>query len=93
MKAIWDGVVLADSDETIIVEGNHYFPPDSVRREFLEPSDMRTACSWKGEASYYDIVVDGKHNPNGAWYYPEPSEQARQMKDYVAFWHGVTVMD
>lgn len=91
MKAVWQGVTLAESDKTIIVEGNHYFPPDSVDRQYFEESDVHTTCPWKGVASYYDIVVDGERNQAGAWYYPEPLEAAAQIRDYVAFWHGVSV--
>ena len=91
-KAVWNGVVIADSDQTIEVEGNQYFPPESIRREFLAQSTTHTRCPWKGLASYYDIVVDGKTNRDGAWYYPAPSEAASQIKDHLAFWHGVRVM-
>lgn len=91
MKAIWNGAVLAESDETIVVEGNHYFPPDSIRWEYFRPSDTHTTCPWKGVASYYDIVVGGKTNADAAWYYPEPKDAARQIKGYVAFWRGVQV--
>ncbi|MCP2261668.1 Uncharacterized conserved protein, DUF427 family [Streptoalloteichus tenebrarius] len=91
--AQWNGVVLAESDDTVIVEGNHYFPIDSVRREYLVESDTTTFCPWKGEASYYSVVVDGARNEDAAWYYPEPKDAARQIKDHVAFWHGVTVTD
>ncbi len=90
-KAIWKGVVLADSDRCEVVEGNQYFPPDAVKREFLAPSAMQTVCSWKGTASYYDVVVDGERNPDAAWYYADPKPAARQIKDYIAFWHGVKV--
>ncbi|MEO6796855.1 MAG: DUF427 domain-containing protein [Candidatus Dormibacter sp.] len=91
-KAVWNGVVIADSDQTIEVEGNQYFPPESIRREFLAQSTTHTRCPWKGLAGYYDIVVDGKTNRDGAWYYPAPSEAASQIKDHLAFWHGVRVM-
>jgi uncharacterized protein (DUF427 family) len=91
MKAIWNSAVLADSDQTIVIEGNHYFPPDSVKRQCLEHSDTHTFCPWKGEASYYDVVVNGEINRDAAWYYPEPKPAAAQIKDHVAFWHGVTV--
>jgi uncharacterized protein (DUF427 family) len=91
MKAIWNGAVLAESDETIIVEGNHYFPPDSVNREYLRESDYHTTCPWKGLASYYDVVVDDKVNKNAAWYYPAPKEAAKHITGYVAFWRGVAV--
>jgi uncharacterized protein (DUF427 family) len=90
-KAIWSDTVIAESDETIIVEGNHYFPFESVNQDFLRPSEQHTTCYWKGVASYYDIEVDGKINRGGAWYYPDPSDAAKQIKDYVAFWKGVKV--
>lgn len=91
MKAIWHNEVLAESDDTIAVEGNHYFPPDAINREYFRQSDTHTTCPWKGEASYYDIVVNGNANKDAAWYYPEPKEAARQIKDYIAFWRGVRV--
>jgi uncharacterized protein (DUF427 family) len=91
MKAIWHNEVLAESDKTIVIEGNHYFPAASVRREFFRPSNTHTTCPWKGEASYYDIVVDEAVNHDAAWYYPEPKTAAEQIKDYVAFWRGVSV--
>jgi uncharacterized protein (DUF427 family) len=91
MKAIWHNEVLAESDKTIVIEGNHYFPAASVRREFFRPSNTHTTCPWKGEASYYDIVVDEAVNHDAAWYYPEPKTAAEQIKDYVAFWRGVRV--
>ena len=90
-KAVWNDVVLAESDETVVVEGNHYFPPDSVKKEYLQETDSHTTCFWKGLASYYSIEVDGKTNDNAAWYYPEPSDAAQNIKDYVAFWKGVRV--
>ena len=90
-KAIWAGTVLAESDKTIEVEGNLYFPWDSVKSEYFKPSQHHTVCPWKGTASYYDIAVNGKTNRDAAWYYPEPSKAANQIKNYVAFWRGVTV--
>jgi uncharacterized protein (DUF427 family) len=90
-KAIWNGAVLAESNNTIVVEGNQYFPPDAVKRQFFKSSDTHTTCPWKGLASYYDVEVDGKVNKDAAWYYPNPKEAAQQIKDYVAFWHGVQV--
>jgi uncharacterized protein (DUF427 family) len=90
-KATWNGRVLAESDDTVIVEGNHYFPIDSVKREYLADSDTHTICPWKGEASYYTVRVDSQENPDAAWYYPEPKEAAAQIKDRVAFWRGVKV--
>jgi uncharacterized protein (DUF427 family) len=91
MKAIWHNEVLAESDKTIVIEGNHYFPAASIRREFFRHSNTHTTCPWKGEASYYDIVVDEAVNHDAAWYYPEPKTAAEQIKDYVAFWRGVRV--
>ena len=91
VKAIWNGVVLAESDQTVIVEGNHYFPPDSIRREYLKDSASHTTCVWKGKASYYDVEVEGKVNHDAAWYYPETSALARRIENYVSFWHGVTI--
>ena len=90
-QARWNGTVIADSDETVVVEGNQYFPVESVVASNLQPSETHTTCHWKGEASYYDVVVDGKVNSDAAWYYPEPSEAAANIKDRIAFWHGVTV--
>jgi uncharacterized protein (DUF427 family) len=90
-KATWEGTVIAESDKTIEVEGNQYFPPDSIHVDLLQPSDYHTTCAWKGKASYYDVVVNGKKNANAAWYYPEPSRAALHIKDYVAFWRGVRV--
>jgi uncharacterized protein (DUF427 family) len=91
VRAVWKGQVLAESDKTVVVEGNHYFPPDAVRREFFAPSDTHTVCPWKGLASYYTVNVDGATNSDAAWYYPEPKKEAAQIRDHVAFWHGVTV--
>lgn len=90
-KAVWNGQVIADSDETIVVEGNHYFPVNAVNQEFLEQSDSHTRCYWKGVASYYDVVVDGERARDGAFYYPDPSQAAKDIKDRVAFWRGVRV--
>jgi uncharacterized protein (DUF427 family) len=90
-KAIWENTVLAESDQTIEVEGNQYFPPSSVKREYFKPSDKHTVCPWKGTASYFDVEVNGKRNGGAAWYYPEPKPAAKQIKDYVAFWRGVQV--
>lgn len=91
--AIWNNAVLAESDETIVVEGNHYFPPESVRREYLRESDTRTICGWKGTANYYDVVVEGRVNEGAAWYYSEPKPAAAEMRNYVAFWKGVDVQN
>lgn len=93
MKATWKNKVIAESNETVVVEGNHYFPPDSVRQEHLQPSTTHTTCPWKGEASYYDVVVDGQINGDAAWYYQEPKPAAAEIKDHIAFWRGVTVED
>jgi len=90
-KAIWNGAVLAESDRCEVVEGNQYFPPDAVRREYLKPSATHTTCPWKGVASYYDVVVNGETNRDAAWYYPEPKAAARNITGYVAFWRGVKV--
>ncbi|MCF8373151.1 MAG: DUF427 domain-containing protein [Bacteroidales bacterium] len=93
MKASWNGKVVAESDKTINIEGNQYFPPDSVNKEFLSSSETHTVCHWKGTASYYDLVVDGKTNKDAAWYYPETSNLAKNIKGYIAFWHGVEVAE
>ena len=90
-KAIWNGAVLADSDCCELVEGNHYFPADAVRREYLRPSENHTVCPWKGTASYYDVVVDGRTNADAAWYYPDPKPAARNIAGWIAFWRGVHV--
>lgn len=89
--ARWNDEVIAESDQTTIVEGNHYFPINSVREEFLRPSEMQTHCPWKGDASYYTLDVNGEKNEDAAWYYPEPKRAAVQIKDHVAFWRGVEV--
>ncbi len=91
MKAVWNGTVIAQSDRTEVVEGNHYFPADSVRPEYLKTSEKHTLCPWKGTASYYTVVVDGKENPDAAWFYSDPKPAAKQIKDHVAFWRGVEV--
>ncbi len=91
MKAIWNDVVLAESNDTIVIEGNNYFPPDAVKKEFLKNSDKHTTCPWKGEASYYTIQINSKENTDAAWFYPHPKEAAAEIKDYVAFWKGVQV--
>jgi uncharacterized protein (DUF427 family) len=90
-KAIWNGTVLAKSDQTIMVEGNHYFPPASVNWQYFKPSETHTICPWKGEASYYNVDVNGQVNKDAAWYYPAPKDAAKQIKDHVAFWRGVRV--
>src|SRR6202171_4170364 len=91
MKAVWNGATLAESDKTIVVEGNHYFPPSAVTRELFKPSDTPPPCHWKGHASYYTVAVDGETNRDAAWFYPDPMPEAAEIKDYVAFWHGVKV--
>jgi len=91
VKAIWNGAVLAESDQCEVVEKNYYFPPETVKRKYLKESDKYTVCAWKGQASYYNIEVDGETNQDAAWYYPEPSDRASHIKDYVAFWKGVEV--
>ena len=90
-KATWNGIVLAESDRCEVVEGNLYFPPDSIHREYFEPSDHQTQCSWKGTASYYTLNVKGQTNPNAAWYYADPKSAAANIKGYIAFWKGVQV--
>ena len=90
-KATWNGAVLAESDRCEVVEGNQYFPPDAINRAYFKASETHTVCSWKGTASYYDVVVDGRVNEGAAWYYPAPSEAASKIKDHVAFWRGVRV--
>lgn len=92
MKAIWNDTIIAESDDTVVVEGNHYFPQSALHKEYLRPSDHRSLCFWKGRASYYDIVVDGQVNRNAAWYYPQPWPAAASIKGRVAFWHGVRVV-
>ncbi|MEM1259398.1 MAG: DUF427 domain-containing protein [Bacteroidota bacterium] len=91
MKAVWNGKVLAESDETKVIEGNHYFPPESINKAFFKSSETHTTCPWKGVASYYTLHVEGKENKDAAWYYPETSELAKQIKGYVAFWKGVAI--
>jgi uncharacterized protein (DUF427 family) len=90
-KAIWEGAVLAESGKVEMVEGNAYFPAESVHRQYLKPSNTTTTCPWKGKASYYTVEVNGKTNTDAAWYYPEPSKAAAQIKDHVAFWRGVKI--
>jgi uncharacterized protein (DUF427 family) len=90
-KASWNGKVIAESDETEVMEGNQYFPPETVNRDYLQPSDTHTLCPWKGTASYYNVVVDGQVKKDAAWYYPEPKDAAKRIKDHVAFYRGVTV--
>jgi uncharacterized protein (DUF427 family) len=91
MKATWNDTVVAESDKTVVVEGNHYFPPETINKEYFQPSNTHTTCPWKGEASYYTVVVNGKTNEDAAWYYPQPKDAAAEIKDHVAFWRGVKV--
>jgi len=90
-KAIWNGAVIAESERTEIVEGNHYFPPEALRTEYFRPSDTRTVCPWKGVAHYYTVVADGKTNADAAWYYPDPKPAARNIAGRIAFWKGIRV--
>ena len=91
MKAVWKNTVIAESDDTVMVEGNHYFPEASVKREYISFSNHKTSCAWKGQASYYVINVNGEVNPDAAWYYAEPKEAAANIKGRVAFWKGVQI--
>jgi len=90
-RAVWKGAVIAESDRTVVVEGNHYFPKSSVRTDYLRPSETHTICAWKGTASYYDIEVNGQRNTDAAWFYANPKAAAAQIKDHIAFWKGVRV--
>lgn len=92
MKAVWNGVVVAESDDTVVVEGNHYFPRDALKRDYVVPSNHRSTCGWKGEAQYLSLLVDGDLNRDAVWFYPQPSEAAASIKDRVAFWKGVQVL-
>ena len=92
-RAIWNGTVIAESNKTEVVDGNHYFPADSIHRQFFVDSSTHSTCGWKGTANYYTIEVDGKQNPDAAWYYPETKPEADNIRGYVAFWKGVTVED
>jgi uncharacterized protein (DUF427 family) len=93
MRAIWNDQVIAESTETVVVEGNHYFPTESVNMEFMKAASNTTVCAWKGTAHYYDVVVNGQSNAGAAWYYPEPKEKAAHILDHIAFWRGVTVSE
>jgi uncharacterized protein (DUF427 family) len=93
MKAIWNEKVLAESDDTIVVEGNHYFPEGSINKQYFAPSETHTVCGWKGTASYYDVVVGGETNKDAAWFYPEAKDAAKEIENYVAFWKGVKVSE
>ncbi|KAF3887055.1 MULTISPECIES: DUF427 domain-containing protein [Nostocales] len=90
-KAIWNGAVIAESNDTVVVEGNHYFPPSAVNKEYFKESDTHTTCPWKGVASYYSIEVDGQLNKDAAWYYPSAKDKAKNIEGYIAFWRGVKV--
>ena len=91
MKAVWNNQIIAESEETVVVEGNHYFPPSSINKSFFKETETHTICPWKGQASYYTLEVDGKENKDAAWYYPQASELAKNIEGYVAFWNGVSV--
>jgi uncharacterized protein (DUF427 family) len=93
MQAVWNDTVIAKSDDTVVVEGNHYFPPDSIHAEYFKPSATTSVCPWKGTASYYTVEVNGKQNSDAAWYYPEAKQAAEQIQGRVAFWKGITVSD
>jgi len=93
MRAIWKSEVIAESENTVVVEGNHYFPPESVNKEYLKSSQTTTVCPWKGTAHYYSILVGGEENRDAGWYYPDPKEAAAEIKDHVAFWRGVDVQE
>ena len=93
MKAIWNGEVIAESDDTIVIEGNHYFPPESVKKDFLKSSETQSTCPWKGQASYYTLSVNGEENADAAWFYPMPKDAAKEIKDHLAFWKGVEIIE
>lgn len=93
MKAIWNNKIIAESNQTIVIENNHYFPPESINQEFFTPSETHSVCPWKGEASYYTLDVNGQENRDAAWYYPHVSELAKSIKGYVAFWRGVQIIE
>ena len=93
MKAVWNNVIIAESDDTVVVEGNHYFPYDSVKKEYLQESDFTTRCGWKGMANYYTVTVNGKTNKDAVWYYAEPNDAAKKIKGRVAFWNGINVIN
>ncbi|MBS1957049.1 MAG: DUF427 domain-containing protein [Cyanobacteria bacterium SZAS-4] len=90
-KAVWNNAVVAESDQCEVVEGNYYFPPDSLHKDYFRPSSNTSICSWKGEAKYYSLEVDGKQNQDAAWFYPDPKPEAKNIRGYVAFWKGVKV--
>jgi uncharacterized protein (DUF427 family) len=91
MKAIWNGAVIAESNDTVVVEGNHYFPRESLNEDYFDTSDKHTVCGWKGTADYFSVVVDGKRNEDAAWYYPSPKSAAKKITGHVAFWRGVQI--
>ena len=93
MRAVVNGTVIAQSDQTIVLEGNHYFPPESLYKDYFQKSETRTTCPWKGEASYYDVVIGANRVKDAGWYYPETSDKAKEIEGYVAFWNGVEVID
>lgn len=93
MKAIWNGEVIAESNDTVVIEGNHYFPPNTIKSEYFKESDTHTVCPWKGTASYYTLDVEGKSNADAAWYYPETKDMAKGIEGYIAFWKGVQVVE
>jgi uncharacterized protein (DUF427 family) len=93
MKATWNNVDLAKSEQTVVVEGNHYFPPEAINKEYFQESSTHSTCPWKGEASYYNLVVNGQVNEDAAWYYPEPKAAAAEIKNHVAFWRGVKLTE
>lgn len=93
MKATWNGKIIAESNDTVVIEGNHYFPADSLKKEFYKDSDTHSVCPWKGTANYYTLNVDGQENKDAAWYYPEVSELAKGIKGKIAFWKGVSVSE
>ncbi|MBK5209760.1 MAG: DUF427 domain-containing protein [Flavobacteriaceae bacterium] len=93
MKAIWNNEIIAESNQTIVVEGNHYFPPESIHNDFFESSEKHSTCPWKGEASYKSLSVNGESNPNAAWYYPDPKPAAAKIQGYYAFWKGVNILE
>jgi uncharacterized protein (DUF427 family) len=90
-RAIWNGAVVAESPKTVVVEGNHYFPPETIRKVYFQPSATHTECGWKGTASYYTLAVDGQTNPDAAWYYPTPKDAAKEIAGHIAFWKGVKI--
>jgi uncharacterized protein (DUF427 family) len=92
MKAVWSGIVVAESNKTMVIEGDHYFPPESINKQYFEESTTRTTCPWKGEASYYHLIVNGNKNEDAAWYYPAPNEEAKDIAHYVAFCRGVEIV-